>query len=196
MQNNKPEQSYEGLWKSQNEGQMDTSTDAICARARRYERESVLAHWTLACLAPPAVAWIVHDLYGLLRLHRPLLIATEAWLLVTFCYVVWGFLRNSPRQIRTAESCSQFLKREFEGKRRSALSVRRWIVLLVPAVLAAWWGGGPALTAKEMGIKAGWLLRIHQPITLIVTILVLVFLWITLRNAARKAEREIEKLGR
>jgi hypothetical protein len=196
MQNNKPEQSYEDLWKSQKEEQMNTSIDEICARARRYERGNVLEHWILACLAPLAAAWVAHDLYGLLRLHRPLLIATESWLLVTFCYVVWGFLRDSPRRIRTAESCSQFLKREFEGKRRSALSMRRWILLLVPAVLAAWWGGGPALTAKEMGIKAVWLLRVHQPAILIVTILVLAFVWFAMGNVARKAEQEIEKLGR
>jgi hypothetical protein len=195
MQNNKPEQSYEDLWKSQKEEQMNTSTDEICARARRYEREGVLGYWTLACLAPLAVAWIVRDLYGLLRLHKPLLLATESWLLLTFCYVFWGFLRNSPRRIRTAESCSEFLKREFEGKRRFFLSVRRWILLLLPAVLAAWWGGGPALTAKEMGIKAAWLLRVHQPVTLIVTILVLAFVWFAMGNAARKAEQEIEKLA-
>jgi hypothetical protein len=65
MQNNKPEQSYEDLWKSQKEEQMNASTDEICARARRCERENVLAYWILACLAPLAVAWIVHDLYGL-----------------------------------------------------------------------------------------------------------------------------------
>jgi hypothetical protein len=196
MQNDKPEQSCEYLWKSQKEEQMNISTEEIRARARRYERGNVLEHWILACLAPLAVAWIVRDLYGLLRLHKLLLMATESWLLVTFCYVVWGFLRNSPRRIRTAESCSQFLKREFEGKRRFFLSLRRWILLLVPAVLAAWWGGGPALTAKEMGIKAAWLLRVHQPVTLIVTILVLVFIWFAMGNETRKAEQEIEKLGR
>jgi uncharacterized RDD family membrane protein YckC len=195
MQNNKPEQSYEDLWKSQREEQMNTSTDEICARARRCERGNVLGHWILACLAPLAVAWIVHDLYGLLRLHRPLLIATVTWLLVTFCYVVWGFVRNGPRRMGAAEPSTQFLKREFEGRRRFALSVRRWILLLVPAVLAAWWGGGPALTASEMGIKAAWLLRAHQPVTLIVTILVLVFVWFAMGNAARKAEQEIEKLS-
>jgi hypothetical protein len=196
VQNNKPVQSHEDLWKSQEEEQMNVSTEEIRARARRYERGNVLERWILACLAPLAVAWIVRDLYGLLRLHKLLLMATESWLLITFCYVVWGFLRNGPRRIRTAESCSQFLKREFEGKRRFFLSVRRWILLLVPAVLAAWWGGGPALTAKEMGIKAAWLLRVHQPVTLIVTILVLAFIWFAMGNAARRAEQEIEKLGR
>jgi hypothetical protein len=196
MQNNEPEQSYEDLWTSQEEEQMNLSTEEIRARALRYERGNVLERWILACLAPLAVVWIVHDLYGLLRLHRPLLMATESWLLVTFCYVVWEFLRNGPRRMRTAESCSQFLKREFEGKRRFFLSIRRWILLLVPAVLAAWWGGGPTLTAEEMGVKAGWLLRVHQPLTLILTIMVLAFIWSALGNAARKAEQEIEKLGR
>ncbi len=195
MQNNKLVQSHEDVWKSQEEEQMNISTEEICARARRHERGNVLGYWTLACLAPLAVAWIVHDLYGLLRLHKPLLIATESWLLLTFCYVAWGFLRNIPRRIRTAESCSQFLKREFEGKRRAFLSVRRWILLLLPAVLAAWWGGGPALTAEEMGVKAAWLLRAHQPVTLIETVLVLAFIWFAMGNAARKVEQEIEKLA-
>jgi hypothetical protein len=195
MEKDKQDQFHEGLWKSQEEEQMHITTEEVRARARRYERENVLAHWILVVLTPLAVTWIAHDLYGLLRLHKPLLIATETWLLVTFCYVVWGFLRNGPRRTGKAEPGAQFLKREFEGRRQFFLSARRWILLLVPAVLAAWWGGGPALTAKEMGIKAAWLLRVHQPVTLIVTILVLGFLWFALGNAARKADREIEKLG-
>jgi hypothetical protein len=68
-------------------------------------------------------------------------------------------------------------------------------LLLLPAVLAAWWGGGPALTAEEMGVKAAWLLRAHQPVTLIVTVLVLAFIWFAMGNAARKVEQEIEKLA-
>jgi hypothetical protein len=107
---------------------------------------------------PLVAAWYVYSLYALIHLHKPVLIATTTWLFVTFCYVVWRLLRNGPRRIVSAEPCAQFLEREFEGKLQFALETRRWILLLVPAVLAAWWGGGPTLGAKRLGIESPWLL--------------------------------------
>jgi uncharacterized RDD family membrane protein YckC len=96
--------------------------------------------------------------------------------------------------MRLAEPCLQFLKREFEGKRQMTRAIRLLILLLVPSVMVAWWGGGPALSAREMGIKSPYLLRLHEPVSLIVTMMVLVLIWFVLGNEARKLEREIEKL--
>lgn len=195
MQKDKQDQFHEDLWKSQEEEQMQITTAEVRARALRYERENVRGYWILLALTPMLVAWIVYDVYDMIHLHKPLLVATTTWLLVTLCYMVWRPLRSGPRRMRPAEPCTQFLRREFEGRRQWALTIRRGILLLVPAVLAAWWGGGPTLRAKGTGIKATWLLRVHQPVALIVTILVLAFVWFAMGNLARKAEQEIEKLA-
>ena len=93
------------------------------------------------------------------------------------------------------EPCAQFLKREFEGKRESWRAARIWILWLHPAVFAAWWGGGPALRAQQMGNKIPWLAKLHAPVPLIVTVSVLAFVWLACGGQARKVQREIEKLG-
>jgi len=174
---------------------MKIATEQLCIRARRYERENVWARRGMLGLSPLLVAFILYELYGLIHLGKPLLITTLTWLLATFCYFIWRFLRNGPRRMIPAEPCAQFLKREFKGKRQSALAIRVWILLLVPAVLAAWWGGGPALRAKELGIKSAWLLKLHGPVTLLLTISVLALIWFAMGSEARRAEKEIEKLG-
>src|SRR5713101_4758037 len=132
MQKDKPEQIHEELWKSQEDEPMNITTEQLCVRARRYERENVWAHRGMLGLSPLLVAFILYELYGLLRSGKTLLITTETWLLVTFLYIVWRFLRNGPRRMVPAEPCAQFLKREFEGKRQSVLAARIWILLLLP----------------------------------------------------------------
>jgi uncharacterized RDD family membrane protein YckC len=192
MQKDEQEQLHETLWKSQEEEPMQMTTAEVSTRARKYERENILVFWLMLVLTPLVVAWIVYDLFHLLP--KPLLFVTETWLLVTFLYAVWSFLRKGPRRMVPAEPCKQFLRREFEGKCQTATTIRRWILLLVPAVLAAWWGGGPALRARQMGIKSPWLSQLHAPLPLAVTILVLAFVWFGCGNAARKAKREMERL--
>jgi len=89
-----------------------------------------------------------------------------------------------------------FLRREFEAKRQGLLWARRCWLLLIPAMLASWWGGGP-LRGKALGIRPSWwpsLLNQHEP--LIVTSLVVAFVWFTLWKEARKVERETDKLGK
>jgi hypothetical protein len=195
MQKDKPEKFHEELWKSQEEEPMNVTTEQLCARARRYERGNVWAHRVMLGVSPLLAAFILYDLYGMFRLGKTLLITTETWLLLTFCYVIWGFLRRGPRRMVPAEPCAQFLKREFEGKRQAALGVRAWILLLLPAVIAAWWGGGPALRAQQMGIKSAWLLKLHAPVPLIVTVSVIALIWFVMGGEARRAQREIERLG-
>jgi hypothetical protein len=195
MQKDKPEKFHEELWKSQEEEPMNVTTEQLCARARRYERGNVWAHRVMLGVSPLLAAFILHDLYGMFRLGKTLLITTETWLLVTFLYVIWRFLRNGSRRMIPAEPCAQFLKREFEGKRHSALGARIWMLWLLPAVLASWWGGLPALRAQQLGIKSPWLLKLHAPVPLILTMSVLALIWLALGGEARRAQREIEKLG-
>jgi lysylphosphatidylglycerol synthetase-like protein (DUF2156 family) len=195
MQKGKPEQIHEGLWKSQEDEPMNMTTEQLCVRARRYERKGVWERRLMLGLAPPLTAFVLYELYGLFRLGKFLLVTTETWLLVTSLFMVWGFLRNGPRRTVPAEPCAQFLKREFELKSQFARAARIWILSLLPAVFAAWWAGGPALRAQQMGNKIPWLAKLHAPVPLIVTVSVLALVWLACGSEARRAQREIEKLG-
>jgi hypothetical protein len=48
MQGNDREQSHQDLWKSQEEGPMQMTSDEVRAKASKYERESVLVYWVVA----------------------------------------------------------------------------------------------------------------------------------------------------
>ncbi len=140
MQEDKLQQFHEHLWKSEEEESMELSPEKLCARAHKYERANVASYWMLLALTPFLAAVVIYELARLYAAQKYLLVATECWLLATLCYVAWRLLRGGPRRIGKAEPCVQFLKREFEGKRQFARVIRLWILLLVPAVLAAWWG--------------------------------------------------------
>lgn len=195
MHGDEREQSHEDLWKSQEDESMPVSTEEVRAKAGRYERENVRVYWVaLLGLAPLAVAAFG---YNLIQFHGPWLVAGNVWALAVFCTILWGLVRNGPRRMGSEEPCVHFLRREFEGKRQMLLRVRWLVLLFFPAVLASWLGGGPALRAEALGIQAPWRLQyLRGPGPLIVTALVLAMVWFGFSIAARKAGREMEKLGK
>jgi hypothetical protein len=194
MQGNDREQSHQDLWKSQEDGPMQITTDEVRAKARRYERENVLVFWAMLGLTPLFLALFI---YNVVRLREPLLVQVGGGLAVaTFCCIAGRFVWKGPNRIVPGEPCVHFLRREFEGKRQGLLWARRWWLLLVPAMLASWWGGGP-LRGKALGIRPSWwpsLLKEYEP--LIVTSLVVAFVWFAFWKEGRKVEREIDKLGK
>jgi hypothetical protein len=172
---------------------MQMTSDEVRAKASKYERESVLVYWVVALGLTPL--FLTAFIYNLVRLREPLLIAGTGLALATYCLIAWPLVRNGPNRIAPAEPCLDFLRREFEAKRRGLLWVRGCVLLLIPAVLVSWWGGGPALRAKTLGIQSPWLLSLLRgPAPLIVLALVIAFLWFAFSSQARKIEREINKL--
>ncbi len=76
------------------------------------------------------------------------------------------------------------------------LGVRRGVVLFAPAILALWWGGGPVLAAKNLGVQSARVLQLLAgPTPLIVMAVILAFIWFAFWKQGRKVDREIEKLG-
>jgi hypothetical protein len=189
------EQSHEELWKSQEEESMQISADEVCAIARRWERKNVPVYWVLLGLT---VLFVAADLGGLIRLlinfHSPWLIAGNAWVLALCCYVCWT-LRRGPLKMAPAEPCLEFLRLGYEVQRRALLGVRRGVVLFAPAILAVWWGGGPVLAAKNLGVQSARVLRLLAgPTPLIVMAVVLSFIWFAFWKELRKVDREIDNL--
>ena len=190
----------EEVWKAfdDTEGeamQIKMTTDELCARARSRESENVRFQWLAA------VGLIVFGAafsYNVFSNPHPWIRLAQAWLLGLMCFVAWTILREGPRRIRTNENCASFLQREFEWKRKRLLEVRRGLLLFIPAFLASWWGGGPALKAKAWGIDpSSWLFQFSEgPWPFLIVGLVLTFTWFAYGREAEKAKREIEAIRR
>ena len=114
-------------------------------------------------------------------------------MLALCCYVCWA-LRRGPLKMAPAEPCLEFLRLGYEVQRRALLGVRRGLVLFAPAILALWWGGGPVLAAKNLGVHSARVLGVLAgPTPLIVMAVVLSFIWFAFWKESRKVDREIEK---
>ncbi len=194
MQENEPEQFHQHLWTSQEKEPMNITIEEVCARARSDSRTNVRLFWAVAGVAPLLIAAFVYDLA---RIREPWIVAGIAWALGVFCYFLWIVLRDGPRNMVEAEPCVDFLRRQFEGKRKGTVDIRRGVVLCIPAILAVWWGGGPVLRAKALGVQSGTVLGLLKgPAPLVVLGLLLALVWLAMAHEARRIDRELEKLGR
>jgi hypothetical protein len=193
MREDDRKQSHEELWKSQEDESMPVSTDEVCARARRHARNNVRGYWVLLGVTAFFVAGF---LYNLIEVRDPRLIAGTALVLAACCYIGWKLVGSGPARMMPAEPCVDFLRRGFLAQRRGLLWVRRGLLLLAPGIVVLWWGGGPVLGAKTLGIQSvRWLRILEGPMPLIVIALVLAFEWFAFSKEVRKVDREIEKLG-
>lgn len=193
MREDDPQRAHEALWKSQEDEPVQITTEEVCARARRYDRNNVRSYWVLFGVTALFVAAFT---LNLVRFRRPWLIAGTAWVLATCCYVGWRLVRGGPVRMAPAEACVLFLRRSFEAQRQRLVWVRRGVISLAPGILALWWGGGPAFGLKAWGIQSSRLLRlVRGPLPLIVLALMLAFVWFAFWWEGKKIDREIEKLG-
>lgn len=138
MQGNSRESTPQDLWKAQEDGAVTMASDEVRARANRYERESVLVYRVTLGLTP---LFLFLFIYNLARLSGPLLLAGTGLALAAYCLIAWKVLRGGPHRSAPAEPCLDYLRREFDQKRRGLLWVRGCVLLLAPAVLVSWWGG-------------------------------------------------------
>jgi hypothetical protein len=193
MQRDEQQEIHQELWESQeDEGSMELTVEEVCARARMREKGSVRAYWVVLGFTTLFTAGFIRNL---VLFRDPWLITGTGWALAALCCISWRLIRSGPTRIRPAETCVQFLRREFESEREGLLWIRWLALLLFPAIVVSWWGGGPTLGAKALGIQSAWLLQILKgPMLLIVAALVLAFVWFAFSRQARKLKREIENL--
>lgn len=193
MQNSNQERAQE-LWKSQKEEAISMSAEAICVRAKRYERENTWAYQIMQSLTPVIAALAFYRLYGVAFLKNYILAAVLCWLVFTLFYFIWRFLRKEPPKMIPGEPCAQYLTRTFQGKCEFAKVTRQWILYLVPAVIVAWWAGGPAFLGKGLGIKSAWIAQTHAPAPLLLALGALGFAWYAMGDIQQKAEKELGRL--
>ncbi len=172
------DESFEKIWKSQEEESMEFTTTEIRAAVRKYERESVILYWAVLSLIP-----VFFGVFAMsaVRARQPLLIMASGLAVATFCCMVWPVLRAGPRRAAPTEPGLPFLWRLYEGKIRGLRWVRWCMLLIIPAAAAAWFGGSPVLQA--------------HPALLIVLAAALAFVWFALWREGRRFQRELDKLG-
>jgi hypothetical protein len=176
------ERNEQDLWKSQEDQPMQFTTKEVCAKAHKYERQNVILHRVVLGLGPLLAAGF---LWNLIRLREPWLMAGQACALAAWCYMVWELVLKGPHRMGPQEPCADFLRQELDGKRRGLVRLRAGVLLTIPAILASWWGGGPAKT---------WGFQLHSPAPLIVMAVILAFLFFAFSKEVQKIEREIAGL--
>lgn len=189
----------EGVWKSiqgKDEGSMDITftPDQLCAMARSRERESIWSRRILLALLIGLAGAFAYNVYSV---SQPWIRLSQGWMLAWTGLLIWRFRRRPPRASAT-ENCAGFLRREFEGKRRGLLEIRRYMFLVVPPILVSWWARGPELRMRAPGVhpSVGIYGFAAGPWPFIITGLLLVLVWLAFGLAARKAARELDELGR
>lgn len=189
----------ESVWKSihgKEEASMDTTftPEQLCAMARSRERECV---WSRRILLFILIGLAAGFAYNVFSVSQPWVRLSQGWMLAWTCLLVWG-LRRGPRRMNATESCATFLRREFESKRSGFLEIRRYMFLLIPPILASWWGGGPAIRLRALGVYPSS--RLYEfasgPWPFIIIGLLLMLVWFAFGLAAKKAMRELDDLRR
>jgi hypothetical protein len=172
---------------------MSISTEKVRAQALKYERESVVVYWSAVALAPLFLGMFIYDLVR--GPGGPLILAAITLALAIYAAIVLKVVRNGPVRLSPTQPCLDFLRRELKRKSDGLRWVRNCVLLVIPAVLAAWWGGGPVGRARELGIQSPWLLGFLQgPAFLLAMGFIIAFLWYAFDHQARKHDRELQNL--
>jgi hypothetical protein len=188
---------WQALWKAQKGETSSMKSEAICIKARAFERKMRFEFWGVPLLL---ALFAAKSVFYLVQFPEPWIQAGYAWGIVTFIYAAARWVQvGPPRPLHTntagAENCVDFLRAEL-GKKRSRILEMRWILLLLfPGMFAIWWGGGPVSVAKRLGIEWTALLRFQaSPGPLIGFVLLLAFIWVKFGSEASAIQREIEGL--
>ena len=171
------EDEFQDVWKSQEEESMEFTSSDVRACVRKYEREGRILYWAVWALIPVFLGMFI---LNAVRLREPFLLTASGLSVLTFCCMVWPLLRTGPRRTSPTEPGVEFLRRVFEGKIRGLRRVRHCMLLLIPAVAAAWWGRG-AMRAN--------------PAPFIVVGVCIAFCWFAFWHEGRRFECELQKLG-
>ncbi len=165
----------------------------ICALARRQELANVwlrsISLFALACfvIAFAHNTWVV---------DQPWVRLGQSWMLIVVTACLWILIRDRTGRRASNETCSDFLLRSFKRKRDGFLAVRYSVLFILPSVLASWWGGGPALKARAMGLdpSSPYYRYLTGVWPMIVTCLLLLLIWLAFSASAKKASSEFEAL--
>jgi hypothetical protein len=189
----------ESVWKSQEREeptmQYALTPSELCAMSRSRERLNALVFWAVTTVM---AALAGAGLYNVYRLDQPWIRLGQVWAVGVIVYLVAAGLNRGRARMGASEPCARFLERQHEERRRGYLWIRRRLFLLVPAMVASWWGGGPLAQAKARGLDpSSWLYRFCAgPWPFVLAGAVLILVWFLFAKAAEKAFRDAEEIRR
>ncbi len=189
----------EAAWRSQEEEQinmpMELTAEELCAMAQSRERLNARVMWGVVVMLLAIGAALLYNVY---RVDQPWIRLGQAWTLGVIVYLFGPALDQRRRRTGASEPCAQFLARQHEERQRGYRRIRQRLFLLIPGILASWWGGGPLLAAKARGLDPGtglyYFLGGPWPFVLIAAALVVV--WFAFGKAADKAAHDREEVCR
>ncbi|HLJ51381.1 MAG TPA: hypothetical protein VKU01_35485 [Bryobacteraceae bacterium] len=156
---------------------MEFTNSEVRAGVRKYEREGLILYWAVWALIPVFLGVFI---LNAVRIREPFLLTASGLSVLTFCCMAWPLLRTGPRRTSPTEPGVDYLRRVFEGKIQGMRWIRQCMLLLIPAVAAAWWGRGAARA---------------NPVPFIVLSVFVAFCWFAFWHEGRRFERELQKLG-
>jgi hypothetical protein len=167
----------------------------ICALAQRREREDIwMRRIGLFALAGLAIAF-AHNTWSI---DQPWIRLGQGWMLIVMTVYLWSLIRSRTDRRASNEACAGFLLRSLEKKRDGFTAVRRVVLLAIPAMVASWWGGGPALKARAMGLdpSSPYYRYLTSVWPMIATCFLMLVVWFAFTGVAKKASAEFDALRR
>jgi small-conductance mechanosensitive channel len=163
------------------------TTDQLSAMAWRRERLRAYVRAASLVFIVSIAAGLLYDVY---KVDQPWIRIGVAWTLCVVVYLFGSAFENKTRQADAGESCTRFLEREHEERRRDYLRIRNRLFLFVPGILACWFGRAPAIItgSSASGSAPTWLF--------LTTAVALVLAWFAFGKAAQKAARDRDEIRR
>lgn len=149
-------------------------------------------------VAVVTVALAAALLYNVYRVDQPWLRLGQAWTLVVIVYLFGTAFERGHRPNGASEPCAQFLVRQHEERQRGYLRIRSRVFLLIPGILASWWGGAGLAAAKARGLDpSSWLYHfLAGPWLFVLFVMALVLVWLAFGKAAEKAAQDRAEVHR
>jgi hypothetical protein len=134
--------------------------DAICALARRRERHETWLHAAVALAVFGLAAALLFNVYAV---EQPWIRVGQAWTIGVLSYLFLAGLERGPARRQPGEPCASFLAAEHERRGRAYRWLRQRLFLIVPGMIASWWGRPPGsrmwpFLAAGAGLSCVWLL--------------------------------------
>lgn len=190
-------QDWQALWKAQ-EGEVTAmKSEVVCTKARALERKMKIEFWGVPLLL---TLFAAKAAFNFVQFPEPWIRAGWAWGVVTLIYAAARWVQfGMPGRLHAtgSENCADFLRAELDKKRTRILEMRWILLLLFPAFVSSWWGGGPLAVAKRLGIE--WPAFLHfqeSPGPLIGFAFLLALIWVKFGSEASAIQSEMEALSK
>jgi hypothetical protein len=173
--------------------QITLTADELCAMAQSREQLNARLIRGVGIITVVLAAALLYNVY---TIEQPWIRLGQAWTLGVIVYLFGPAFERGRRSNGASEPCGQFLARQHAERQRGYLRIRRRLFLIIPGIVASWWGGGPLTAARARGLdSSSWPDHfLAGPWPFVLTVGALVLVWFAFGKAAEKAARDREEV--